>query len=142
MRHLPHGESGRSGGVYQSEKPTLLDYCCLSQGVPPRRRRRRHCGWRLRSSNNPEPSQRLGAGALSLRQAVGNPPPLMWELKGAAFSAAVQTTPCLLLPQHLHQGPPWWLRSHSAPQPAGGTGGVWGGRVGGRRAGGGGGSLR
>lgn len=67
----------------------------------------------------PKPSQRFQAIVVSLQQAVGNPLPLIWELKGAVFYCSSNNV--LPAPSAPPPGAPWWLRSHSVPQPAGET---------------------
>lgn len=67
----------------------------------------------------PKPSQRFQAIVVSLQQAVGNPLPLIWELKGAVFYCSSNNV--LPAPSAPPPGAPWWLRSHSMPQPNGET---------------------
>lgn len=76
-----HTENRAEQMSLHPEKPTLLDYCCLSQGVPPQPL----VTMLWLGEECTKPSQRFQVIVVSLQQAVGNPLPLIWELKGAVF---------------------------------------------------------
>lgn len=70
----------------------------------------------------PKPSQRFQVIVVSLQQAVGNPLPLIWELKGAVFYCSSNNI--LPAPSAPPPGALWWLRSHSLATGEWGSGGA------------------
>lgn len=116
-----HSHTGCTGwrGVYQPEKPTLLDYCCLSQGVPPWQQ---HCGWQLKAATTqscPRDSQPLCSHYSRLVVICR-----LWS--GSCCVPSRSSNNVVPAPFTPPPGAPWWLRNHAVTQPAGGIGGVLG----------------